>query len=156
MTKINRIASWINNSPKAQKLCRNINKNPGFYTVAASCVLSGILRPSLIATIPFKDDKNRKYSVASSLTGAATEVASSALIFMPLTGALKKASDQLYKAKGTVFHNSPEVCRAFKCMSNRLVKFGMFLPLALARFGMVSPLVDFMFGKEKKPEERKA
>ena len=148
--KINSIANFINRSPKTQNLLKKINKNPSLYTMGASAILSGVLRPTTIYCLPFDQNKDRQYSVASSVAGAVTEIASSALVFIPLTSSLKKASDNLYKAEGTVYHNNPKILRGFKNYSNRAIKFALFLPLAMARFGMVRPLVDTLFKKETK------
>lgn len=153
--KINPIANYINHSTKAQKILKGINKNPSLYTMGASAILSGILRPSMIYCLPFDQQKDRQYSVASSVAGAITEVASGAAVFIPLTNSLKKASDNLYKAEGTVYHNNPKILRAFKNYSNRAIKFALFLPLALARFGMVRPIVDTLFKKGNNNENTK-
>ena len=145
--KVNRIANFINHSPKAQALLKNINDNPGLYSSISAVILAGGLRPIGIGMLPFKEKKDKTYSQASAVAAAVTEFLGSCLLFIPLKGVLDKASKNLYSnAKGTIFYNSPEHCRVFKSITNRGIKVISLIPLSLMRFSLVKPIVNACFG----------
>jgi len=147
--KINKIANFINNSPKTQKLLKNVNDNPALYGASASFILASVMRPSLIGIMPFKEKKDRQYSQASAVAAGAIELLSSVCLFVPLNKSIKTASDNLYKAKGTVYHENTAVLRQFKSITNRGIKALSLIPISLLRFSLVRPIVDLAFGKEK-------
>lgn len=149
--KINRIAQFINNSKTAQKLLKNINDNPAWYGALATGIFTLALRPASIGIMPFKDKKDKQYSIGSSLAAGTIELVSSALLFNPVNKAIKTASDNLYKARGTIYHNNPEILRQFKSMTNRNIKLLSLIPISFLRFSLVKPIVDtFLGGKQSK------
>jgi len=153
--KVNRIANFINNSPKTQAFLKNINDNPALYGAGASFILAAVMRPSLIGVLPFKEKKDKQYSQASAVAAGVIELGTSIALFNPLNKSIKKASDNLYKAKGTVYHENPAVLRQFKSITNRGVKVLSLIPISLLRFSLVRPLVDFAFGKKEHKHEGK-
>ena len=84
--KVNRIANFINNSPKTQGVLKNINDNPSWYSALATAGFTMVLRPgTMLATSKqFKSKEDRNYSIASSISAGLTEVAASAALFLPL------------------------------------------------------------------------
>ena len=148
--KVNRIANWINNSKKAQAILKNINDNPAWYGALATGVFTLALRPATIGVMPFKEKKDKQYSIGSSLAAGTMELLGSALIFNGCNKAIKTASDNLYKATGTIYHENPAVLRQFKSITNRGIKVLALLPLSLARFALVKPFVNVLFERDKK------
>lgn len=148
--KINRIANFINNSKTAQKLLKNINDNPALYGAGASFVLAAIMRPSLIGVMPFKEKKDKRYSQASAIAAGVVELGTSIALFTPINKSIRKASDNLYKTAGTIYHNNPEVLRQFKSITNRGVKILSLIPISLLRFSLVKPIVNVFFPKDAK------
>lgn len=143
-----KIAGWINNSKFAQSMLKSVNKNPAMYSATASFVLAGVARPALIGVMPFKEKKDKQYSQASAVAAGLVELASSAALFLPLTGCLKKASDNLYKANGTIFKDNAKACRQFKSVTNRGIKLLSLIPISLLRFSLVKPIVNSCFGRK--------
>ena len=148
--KVNRIANWINHSKTAQKVLKNVNDNPAWYGALATGVFTLALRPATIGVMPFKEKKDKQYSIASSLAAGTMELLGSALIFNGCNKAIKTASDNLYKATGTIYHENPAVLRQFKSITNRGIKVLALLPLSLARFALVKPFVNVLFERDKK------
>jgi len=146
--KVDKICSFINNSKTAQKVLKSIDKNPSMYSATASFLLAGVARPALIGTMPFKEKKDKQYSQASAVAAGLVELGASAALFLPLTSCLKKASDNLYKAEGTIFKDNAKACRQFKSVTNRGIKLISLIPISLLRFSLVKPVVNFMFGRK--------
>ena len=144
------IANFLNNSKTAQSVLKSIDKNPAVYSAAASFVLAGVMRPAAIGVMPFKEKKDKQYSQASAVAAGLVELASTAAIFFPLNKSIAKASDNLYKAKGTIFHENAAALRQFKSITNRGIKAMALIPISLLRFSLVRPIVDTLFGKERK------
>ena len=151
--QISRVANFINHNKSAQKLLRSVNDNPALYGAASSFILASIMRPGLIGVMPFKDKKDKRYSQASSIAAGLVELGASMALFIPLQKSICKASENLYKSAGTIYHNNPAVLRQFKSITNRGIKAMALIPISLARFSLVKPIVNFVFGKETKTEK---
>ena len=150
MAKIHPVANFINHSKVTQKLLKNVNDNPAWYGALATGLFTLALRPVTIGVMPFKEKKDKQYSIASSLAAGTMELVGSALIFNGCNKAIKTASDNLYKATGTIYHENPAVLRQFKSITNRGIKVLALLPLSLARFALVKPFVNVLFERNKK------
>lgn len=146
--RINRVANFINNSKTAQSVLKKVDKNPAIWGTVTSAILAGVFRPAAIGCLPFKEKKDKQYSQASAVAAATTELIGGCLLFLPLKGILQKASDNLYKSTGTVYHNNPAILRQFKSITNRGIKLIGLIPLSLMRFSMVKPIVNAVFNKE--------
>lgn len=144
--KINPIAKFINNSKTAQKILKNVNDNPALYGAGASFVLASMLRPSLIGVMPFKEKKDKQYSQASAIAAGVVELGASMALFTPVNKCIQKASDNLFKTAGTIYHNNPQVLRQFKSITNRGIKVLSLIPISLLRFSLVKPIVNLCFG----------
>ena len=144
--KINPIAKFINNSKTAQKILKNVNDNPALYGAGASFVLASMLRPSLIGVMPFKEKKDKQYSQASAIAAGVVELGASMALFTPVNKCIQKASDNLFKTAGTIYHNNPQVLRQFKSITNRGIKVISLIPISLLRFSLVKPIVNLCFG----------
>lgn len=145
--KVNRIANFINNSPKTQGVLKNINDNPSWYSALATAGFTMVLRPgTMLATSKqFKSKEDRNYSIASSISAGLTEVAASAALFLPLNKCIKTASDNLYTSE-SIYKNNAPLLRNFKSLTNRMLKIGFLIPISLIRFGLVKPVVKTVFG----------
>ena len=150
-----RVANWINNSEGAQKVLRGINKNPAIFSAVAAFTLASIMRPITIGLLPFKNKKDKRVSQASAISAGLVELGTTAAIFLPLNKAIESSSKRLYKAQGTFYEGNNVALRQFKSVTNRGFKL-LFLPLiSLARFALVRPVSDFLFGKNKGEEALK-
>lgn len=143
--KISRIANFINNSKTAQKVLKSIDRNPAIYGAASSFVLAAVLRPSLIGCFNFKDEKDKKYSQASAIAAGSIELLSSIALFLPLNKSIENASKKLYDCKNTIFYQNAQRLRQYKSITNRGIKVLSLIPISLARFALVKPIVDTLF-----------
>ena len=147
---VQKVANFINNSKTAQSVLKNIDKNPAVYSAAASFLLAGVMRPAAIGCMPFKEKKDKQYSQASAVAAGVVELISTVALFIPLNKSIKTASDNLYKAKGTIFHENAPALRQFKSITNRGIKAMALIPISFLRFSLVRPIVDTLFGRERK------
>lgn len=149
MTKIHPVARFINNSKGFRRFLTNVNDNPGLWGSAiATAGATMIFRPATVACMTMPAD-DKKYTIASSVAAGVTDLAATALVFNGLTKSIQKASDNLFKAEGTVYHNNPEILRRYKSLSNRAFKLALLFPISMLRFSLVKPIVDIMFKKKK-------
>lgn len=146
-----RIADWINKKPNAQKALAKINKNPAVFSAVVSFGLASILRPAAIGILPFKNDKDKKCSQASAVSAGLIELASTVALFIPLNKNIEKVSKSLYKSKGTFYENNNLALRQFKSVTNRSAKLLFIVPMSLARFALIKPLLNSIF-KDKYTE----
>ena len=147
--KINRVANFINHNKTAQSVLKNINKNPAIYGAASSFVLAAVMRPALIGVMPFKEKKDKQYSQASAVAAGVMELGTSMALFLPINKSIQKASDNLYKATGTIFKDNAPALRQFKSVTNRGIKLMSLIPISLLRFSIVKPIVNLCFGGKK-------
>jgi outer membrane protein assembly factor BamA len=96
--------------------------------------------------MPFKEKKDRQYSQASAIAAGVVELGASVALFTPVNKVIQKASDNLFKTAGTVYHNNPQVLRQFKSITNRGIKVLSLIPISLLRFSLVKPIVNVCFG----------
>ena len=150
------IADWINKSQGAQKVLKKINKNPAVFSAVVSFGLASICRPLAIGALPFKNEKDKKCSQASAISAGLIELASTIAIFVPLNKSIEKTSKSLYKSKGTFYEGNNLALRQFKSVTNRGAKMLFIIPMSLARFALIKPLLNTLFTKkEEKKEEKK-
>lgn len=150
------VAKWISKSKGAQRVLRGINKNPAIFSAVTAFTLASVLRPAAIGLLPFKNDKDKKCSQASAVSAGLIELAATAAVFLPLNKAIEHTSKSLYSAKGTFYEGNNIALRQFKSVTNRAFKIIFLIPMALARFALVKPLMNKLFGgKEemKQPEQ---
>ena len=136
----------------AQKVLKKINKNPAVFSAVVSFGLASILRPLAIGALPFKNDDDKKCSQASAISAGLIELASTIAIFVPLNKCIEQASKSLYKSKGTFYENNNLALRQFKSVTNRGAKMLFIVPMSLARFALIKPLLNNVFNKKKESE----
>ena len=151
------IANWINRSEGAQKVLKSINKNPAIFSAITAFTLASVMRPAAIGVLPFKNKKDKKVSQASAVSAGLVELAATLAVFMPLNKAIENSSKALYKSKGTFYEGNNVALRQFKSVTNRGFKLLFLIPISMARFSLVKPLMNKIFtDKEVKVEgERK-
>lgn len=149
---VERVASFINRSKTAQRLLKAVNNNPAVVTAVMSFGLSSMLRPAIIGCFNFKDKKDKKYSQASAVAAGLIELASTIAIFIPLNKSISKASKALYECKGSFYEKNNIALRQVKSITNRGAKLLALVPMSLARFALVKPVVDIMFGGKREEE----
>ena len=152
---INPVANFINNSKTTQKILKSINKNPAVYNAASAFVLAGILRPTLIGAMPFKEKKDKQYSQASAIAAGVVELAATVALFIPLNKSIEKASQTLYQSGDAFFKQNAPALRHFKSVTNRGIKVLTLIPVSMLRFSLVKPIVNKLFGKEDSKNEHK-
>lgn len=150
-----RIANWINNSKGVQKVLKGINKNPAIFSAVTAFTLASILRPAAIGLLPFKNDKDKKCSQASAVSAGLVELAATAAIFLPLNKMIEASSKRLYKSKGTFYEGNNIALRQFKSVTNRGFKLLFLIPMSLARFALVKPLMNRIFRSKDMTEEER-
>ena len=161
MAKVNptgaaeRIANWINESKGAQKVLRGINKNPAIFSAVTAFALASILRPATIGLLPFKSNKDKKVSQASAVSAGLVELGATAAIFLPLNKAIESTSKALYNSKGSFYEGNNVALRQFKSVTNRGFKLLFLIPISLARFALVKPLMNRLFSSNKSEEAKK-
>ena len=153
---VEKVASFINRSKTAQRLLKAVNNNPAVVTAVMSFGLSSILRPAIIGCFNFKDKKDKKYSQASAIAAGLIELASTIAIFIPLNESIAKASKALYECKGSFYEKNNIALRQVKSITNRGAKLLALVPMSLARFALVKPVVNIMFGGKKEEMAHKA
>lgn len=146
---VEKVASFINRSKTAQRVLKAVNNNTAVVTAVMSFGLSSILRPALIGCFNFKDQKDKKYSQASAIAAGLIELASTIAIFIPLNKCIAKTSKALYESKGSFYEGNNLALRQFKSVTNRGAKLLALVPMSLARFALVKPVVDIVFGGKK-------
>ena len=149
------IADWIGKSQRTQTVLRHVNKNPAVFSAVVSFGLASILRPLAIGVLPFKNDKDKKCSQASAISAGLIELASTIAIFIPLNKSIEKVSKSLYKNKGTFYEGNNLALRQFKSVTNRGAKMLFIIPMSLARFALIKPLLNSVFKEKPKVAERK-
>ena len=150
------IANYINNSKRTQEVLKGINRNPAVFGAAVSFCLASILRPATIGLLPFKNKDDKKTSQASAISAGLVELISTVAVFIPLNKAIEKTSKNLYKSTGSFYEGNNVALRQFKSVTNRGFKLAFLIPLSLARFSLVKPLMNKLFNdKSNNDEERK-
>lgn len=150
------VADWIGRSKRVQGALRSINKNPAVFSAIVSFGLASIMRPAAIGILPFKNNDDKKCSQASAVSAGLIELASTIAIFVPLNKSIEKVSKSLYNSKGTFYEGNNIALRQFKSVTNRGAKMLFIVPMSLARFALIKPLLGSVFkDKPKKVAERK-
>ena len=150
MSGIPPIASFINKSKVAQGLLKGVNNNPAMVIAVMSFGLASIVRPAIIGCFNFKDKKDKRYSQASAIAAGLIELGATAAIFIPLNKCIANTSRALYNSKGSFYFHNNVGLRQFKSITNRGAKLLALIPMSLARFSLVKPVVNTLFkGKEE-------
>jgi hypothetical protein len=152
---VDKVAHFINNSKLTQKTLRAVSDNPALASAGISFVVASLIRPSAQSVLPIKNDKDKKYTIASSVATGVTELAFATAIFIPANKAIQKTSKALYStAKETIYKENPLLLRQVKSLSSRFLKIGLLPATSWLRFAAVAPFVKLLFGKNKKPKEK--
>lgn len=150
MASVPRIAGFINNSKTAQAVLRKVSDNTAVVSAVMSFGLASLLRPAIIGCFPFRDKRDKKYSQASAVSAGLIELGATIALFIPLNKSIAKTSKALYESRGSLYHENKLALRQFKSITNRGAKLLALIPMSLARFSLVKPVVNFLFGKEEK------
>ena len=145
---VQRIAHFINNSNRTQKILAMANKNSSTFDLSASFICAGLLRPITILPMPMKSKEDKKYSIASSISSGLTELATVPLIFMPAQKIWNSSGGVLIKSKDTIFHNNTKLVKQWKSVNNRCFKMALLPFISLFRFAIVTPVVKALYGKK--------
>ena len=147
--RVDKIADFINHSKVTQKILRSVSDNPALASAGISFVAASIIRPFGQAALPIKDDKDKKYTIASSIATGVTDLLFAAAIFIPANKLIQKTSKELYSStKNTIYKENSQLLRSYKSLSNRFLKVLTLPGTSWLRFAMVAPFVKLLFGKK--------
>lgn len=149
-----RIANWINNGKGIQRALKKVNKNPAVFSAVTAFTLASIFRPITIGALPFKNQNDKRTSQASAISAGIIELLATMAIFLPLNKAIEYTSKSLYNSRGTFYSGNNIALRQFKSVTNRAFKLAFLIPISIARFALVKPLMNRLF-EEKSIKERK-
>ena len=136
---VHRIANFINNSPRTQKILRNISDSPAVYSTIGAFTVATTIRPAATLAIT-KDKQDGIYGACSSVASALVELIGGISILKPMQKAISKSSQQLYNTEGSIFYNNPDILRRYKSISNRAYKMPTLIVTSMLRFSLVHPL----------------
>lgn len=150
-----KIANFINNSERTQKVLKGIGKNPAVFSAVTAFGLASIVKPAITEVLPFKNEKDKSCSQATSIASGLTELAATAAIFIPLNKSIDKASKVLEKSSGTFFSNNIKGTEHFKSLTNRGTRLLVLIPLNIARTKLIKPILKKVFEKKEENKKRK-
>lgn len=145
---VQRIAGFINKSPRTQRVLKLASKNPAVFDLGVSFACASIIRPITILPMPMKHKNDKRYSIASSIASGITEICTAPLIFIPMQKVWNKAGDMLFKTKNSIFSNNMRNVKQWKSVNNRLFKMCLLPVISLFRFATVTPVVKTLYGKK--------
>lgn len=149
-----KIANFINNSPKTQKVLSYANKNSSVFDLGVSAVCASVIRPVTILPMPMKSKEDKKYSIASSISSGITELLTAPLIFMPMNKVWNKSGDKLIKSQKTIYENNSKLVKQWKSVNNRCFKMALLPFISLFRFAIITPVVKTLY-KENRDENNR-
>ena len=145
---IQKIANFINNSPRTQKVFKLASKNPAVFDLGVSFVCASVIRPVTILPMPLHSAKDKRYSIASSISSGVTELLTAPFIFMPMQKIWDKTGDLLFQSKHTIFEKNTQSVKRWKSVNNRLFKMVLLPFISLFRFAIVTPTVKILYKKD--------
>ena len=148
-----KVANFIEKSPKTQKILRFADKNPSLFNSSCVFILATCLRPSTMILTSGKDEDKKQdalYSAAKSITSGFVDLTTSLAIFLPLNKLIDKSTRKLFNNKNisTYFQNK-EACSAWKSIANRGAKIALLPIISYFNFKYVKVLVDKMRNKNE-------
>lgn len=136
-----KIANFINNSPRTQKVLRNVSESPAVWSTIGAFGVSTTIRPVATMAVGYKTDKQDAiYSACSSVASAFVELFGGMLLLKPMNKSIAKSATQLAGKKGTIFYNNPEVLNRYKSITDRCFKMPTIAVTSLLRFSLVHPI----------------
>ena len=140
-----KVANFINNSERAQGVLKKVGENPALFSAVTAFGMASVAKPAILQALPFKNDKDRTCSQATSISSGLTELAATAAIFIPLNKNINKASKVLADSAGTIFNKSPQVVEQYKSVTNRGAKLLFLIPVNIARTKLIKPIINKIF-----------
>lgn len=134
-----RIANFINNSHKTQKVLRKISDSPAVFSTVSASIIGFTLRPITTLAIT-KDKQDGKYGASSSIASSLVELGIGLVLLKPAQKMIAKSSQQLYNKAGSIFYQNKELLRNYKSVNNRLFKIFTLPISSYLRFSLVYPI----------------
>lgn len=90
-----KVATWIADSPIVHKFLKLAGKNPAVFEAVAALIVAGAVRPATIMALPAskKDKEKNKKAAAHSIASGLIGLASTCILFQPITAAMTKLKD---------------------------------------------------------------
>lgn len=150
-----KIANFIENSQKTQKILQKVDKNPALFNAAYTAILATTIKPVSILAIALKTPEGKedaKYASAKSVATGILDFLIALTIFIPLNKKLNKVSGDLFKKVNTVYFKDKELCSNYKSVMNRAIKIASLPLFSFLKFSAIEPFVKVMFGRGNKRE----
>lgn len=146
------IAGHINRNRGAQRVLKKIGDNPALFSAVTAFGLASVAKPAVLEVLPFKNEKDKSCSQATSIASGLTELVATAAIFIPLNKSIKKTSELLEKSSRSFFNDSKNI-EQFRSLTNRGAKLLFLIPINIARTKLIKPILCKVF--EKKEEKKR-
>lgn len=147
-----KVANFIEKSPKTQNLLKKISKNPSLFNAGYTAILATTFKPVSIFMLAINSDegkKDAKYGAAKSISTGILDFLLAFAIFIPLNKRLNKISEKLFNINDTIYFKNKEMCENYKSVANRVIKIATLPLFAILKFGAIEPMVNFMFKKNE-------
>lgn len=147
-----KVANFIEKSPKTQNLLQKIAKNPALFNAGYTAILATTIKPASILMLAINTDngkKDAKYGAAKSISTGILDFLLALIIFIPLNKRLNKVSEKLFNISDTIYFKNKEMCENYKSVANRVIKIATLPLFAILKFSAIEPTVNFIFKKNK-------
>ena len=147
-----KVANFIEKSPKVQKILKKVDKNPSLFNAIYVATLATTLKPASILSIPQKTEGGKldaKYAASKNIGTGILDLLVALVIFMPLNKGLDKVGRKLFNEKNSIYFQNKEMCSNYKSIMNRFIKIATLPLFAYLKFNMIEPLCRIIFKKEK-------
>ncbi|MEI7474055.1 MAG: hypothetical protein WCK67_04690 [bacterium] len=136
-----------------QGLFKLAQKDLALFDAVLTFALVASIRPLTIMAMPGASKEDKQYAATKAMAGGAIGLGLTALLFTPVTKAVKGVSKELFKGLA----NSEKKEKAFEYLMNYGAKF-IIAPLqAFLLVESIHPIMDLVFPKKnKKTEEKKS
>src|SRR5574344_207787 len=147
-----KVANFIEKSPKTQNLLQKIAKNPALFNAGYTAILATTIKPASILMLAINTDTGKddaKYGAAKSISTCILDFLLALIIFIPLNKRLNKVSEKLFNISDTIYFKNKEMCENYKSVANRVIKIATLPLFAILKFSAIEPTVNFIFKKNK-------
>lgn len=133
-------------------------QNGALYSAGTTLVFSSVVRPIAIFLSPNAQERDKQYASAKSIASALVGLGMTALISTPIVNAVNKIKDKPLKflsKKSASFYKSNSQRFKFAQESAKLSSnFLCAYPKTFFTAALIPPVIDFIFRKPKKEEEK--
>lgn len=147
-------------SEKVNKFLALAHKNQVLFSAGFALLLTGLLRPATIVSIPGKKDKDdKKYAAAHSIASGVIGFGMAFLFSTPLSGGIKKLLDNpsdYMKRNAEYFIKNSSESKAANNFLSKVPDICISPFKAIATIALLPPTLKYIFGMEKKKQKSNA